>query len=162
MTPGSITIISGCPASGKSTLARRTAGANPDTVHLRTDDFYTAITNLIDPSLPEAKQQNENIVRQFSAVASSLSEDGHNVLIDGVVGPWMLPIVKEQIMGFSYLVLHPDVEEVVRRGAARIDQPVPERAIRKMHLEFEKHCAGFEKHYVTELDYLDPDSFRLE
>ena len=154
-TANKVILVSGCPAAGKTTLAQRivldtntqpSTGSRP--VHIHTDDFYTALPDLIDPSLPASKTQNENIVRQFSKVAARLAGDGHSVVVDGVIGPWMLPFVTEWLDQFYYVVLHPSLEQVTARGAARTDQPVSELAIQKMHQAFTEAEPGFERHYL--------------
>ena len=147
-TQADITIISGAPATGKTTLAARLAAADDRIIHLRTDPFFTALPDMIDPAHPASKQQNENIVRQYCAVARSLADDGYQVLIDGVVGPWMLTIVGEQLRRFAYVVLHPPLETTVSQGAARQEQPVPEAVIRKMHAAFERYRSGYEQHFI--------------
>ena len=143
-----VTIVSGCPGAGKTTLARYLATAQPDGLHLATDPFYDALPNLIDPASPAAKEQNENIVRSFCCVASSFEDDGQNVELDGVVGPWMLPIVKSQLFSFYYLILQPTLETAINRVGQRIEQPVPKSVIIKMHGQFARQSEA--RHIISE------------
>ena len=60
----------------------------------------------------------------------------------------MLPVIDPLLPRFHYIILHPPLEVVLRRGADRTEQPVTEKSIRKMHEEFSKARSGFEAHYV--------------
>lgn len=150
MTPGSVAIISGCPASGKSTLARQLAATSDKYLHLQTDLFFNSMRGLIDPSLPEARHQNENIVRQYCGVANGFREDGYHVLVDGVVGPWMLSIVTGALRTFRYAILHPNLTTALSRGASRREKHVSPESISKMHSEFTGCLPEYEAYYFED------------
>ena len=131
--------------SGKTTYGNlRPASSSADR------SFFEALVGLIDPSLPESKQQNENIVRQYCAVARGFSQDGYMVVMDGVIGPWMLGIVSDFFTEFRYAILHPDLETVLARGAFRQEKQVNPESISKMHMEFAMHFPGFEPYYFVD------------
>jgi adenylate kinase family enzyme len=58
---GEVTILTGPPGAGKTTVAELIASdADVPTVHLTTDLFYRAIrAGYVPPYLPEAQRQNE-------------------------------------------------------------------------------------------------------
>jgi adenylate kinase family enzyme len=54
-----ILLISGPSRAGKTTIGRMLAGAFDLSVHIRADDFVPLVVNgWIEPSLPDAEQQN--------------------------------------------------------------------------------------------------------
>ncbi|MFG2291162.1 AAA family ATPase [Streptomyces sp. NPDC048595] len=88
---GSLTLLAGPPGSGKSTVAELLASqAERPTVHLHTDTFYMWIrSGLVPPYLPQAARQNE-VVQNVMIDAACAYADGYDVILDGILGPWML------------------------------------------------------------------------
>ena len=86
----SITIISGCPGTGKTTLSRALARAAPAGLHLITDTFYHFPAHPLDPTTPESHAQNTTIITKIGRAADASGEGGYDVFLDGVVGPWFL------------------------------------------------------------------------
>ena len=93
----SITIVSGCPGSGKTTLARRLASLAERGLHLLSDTFYQFPARPIDPSTPAAHQQNTSIIRALGRAAASFAGDEYTVVLDGVIGPWFLPVLVSEL-----------------------------------------------------------------
>lgn len=130
----SITIVSGCPGSGKTTLAKGLARSGAQGLHLPSDLFYDFPATPIDPTLPESHHQNTIIMRALARSARAFAEGGYHVLLDGVIGPWFLPVLREELAAgpsVSYLVLRVGEAEALRRVRRR-EGPGPSAAVRKM------------------------------
>lgn len=134
-----LTIISGCPGVGKTTLARELARRQQYGVHLVTDDFYRYLSHRLDPSTPESKSQNTTVVRAFLRAAWAFLEGGYDVYLDGVVGPWWLDEISCQFSDFDYVILHADLETVLERTAnrgRRTQASANSTVVRTMHKQF--------------------------
>lgn len=158
--PVPILVLTGSPGSGKTTAARRLAGASPRGLHMITDDYYAWPAHKIDPTRPESKAQNEAIARAFCRAATAFQEAGYEVVIDGIVGPWMLPLVAEELRRsaatMAYAVLRVDLATAIERATARAGTPAPRRVVEQMHAEF-ADLGRFEAN-VVEARGLDPDA----
>ena len=124
MTQGRIVLITGCPGTGKTTVASRLARTSvlERSVHLHTDDFYQALSKgAVPPWLPDAKEQNEIIVEAFLASAKRFAGGGYDVIVDGVVGPWVLAPWRAaaESCEIHYVVLRADLETTLARAMGR-------------------------------------------
>ena len=89
---GRIVIITGCPGTGKSTAAAQAAShsALEKSVYLHTDTFYAALRKgAIPPWMPASDTQNRVVIEAFLAAARRFADGSYEVIVDGVVGPWM-------------------------------------------------------------------------
>jgi predicted kinase len=135
-----ITIVTGSPGAGKTTLSRRAAQADPRGLHLVTDVFYTFPAHPISPVLPESREQNAAMIAAATRAAAAFASHGYAVFLDGIVGPWFLPVVAAELAStdvrVEYVVLRVSLAEAVRRATTRA-QPGPEAVVRRMHAAFE-------------------------
>jgi len=130
-----IVVVSGCPGSGKSTLARGLARSRARGLHLDSDVFYGFPAVPIDPALPAAHDQNLAVMRALARSARAFAEGNYEVFLDGVVGPWFLPLLLAELRdgpALAYIVLRVSEEEAVRRVRER-DGPGRSPRVRKMH-----------------------------
>ena len=117
-----LTIVSGSPGSGKTTLCSRLAKSTPRGLHIPSDIFYSFPGNPINPTLPEARSQNASIIRALGASSAAFLASGYDVFLDGIVGPWFLPTLLEEIphdFAVAYLLLTIDQQEALERVRGR-------------------------------------------
>lgn len=145
----SITIISGSPGCGKTSLCACLAKMDSLGAHIETDRFFHFIPHRLDPSLPESKSQNEMVVRSYITSAKIFSEGGYSVFLDGVIGPWLFPTILPLRGEFNYVLLHADLEVMQARIESRKgqDSAIPEIAIR-MHGQFADIVDNYRKYAI--------------
>lgn len=114
-----LAIISGAPGSGKTTLAQGLARRSASGVHVVTDEFYRFLAHRLDPSTPESRTQNTSVVKAFLNAARSFHEDGYDVYVDGVIGPWWLDDIVRIFPRFDYVILHADLPTMSSRAPLR-------------------------------------------
>lgn len=122
---GDVVLLTGPPGAGKSTTATALSLSFEKSVHLHTDDFWRYITaGAVAPYLAESETQNKVVMRVIAQAAFTYAEGGYVVVVDGVVGPWMLghfvrALGESSTRGMHYVVLRPAREATLARAQAR-------------------------------------------
>lgn len=94
-------------------------------MHLHTDDFYGFIAaGYIPPYLAEADTQNHTVMEVALGAAFAYADGGFDVVVDGIVGPWMLDHCRRRAaahpdIAVHYVVLRPSRETTLGRAQAR-------------------------------------------
>ena len=117
-----ISLISGCPCAGKTTLSKALASSEKKSIHLPLDSFFGFLVHPISPILPESHQQNISILKSGARTAKAFFEDGYHVFVDGVILPWALLVILEEFKSevpVEYIVLRTSLEDELKRAANR-------------------------------------------
>jgi predicted ABC-type ATPase len=133
-------VVTGPPGAGKSTVAERVSAAFSPAALVRGDDFFTFWTQgAIPPWLPEAREQNEVILRAAAAACGTFVRGGCTVVYDGVLGPWFLPTFTAAtgLSRLHYAVLLPSVDRCLERVAGRTGHTFTDpTATAQLHADF--------------------------
>src|SRR5579875_2659004 len=136
--PAPITVITGPPGAGKTTIAAALARSTRLGVHLVTDTWYRwIVTGFVAPWKPEANDQNATVIEAIGASAARLAAGGYDVAVDGIVRPSRQAALDRAVR---------------RTGDRELRDPDP---ITLMYEAFED-LGPFERHVVDTTDQ-DPD-----
>jgi cytidylate kinase len=151
---GEVIILTGPPASGKTTVAELlAANASVPTVNLTTDLFYRSIrTGFVLPFLPEAERQNEVVIEAIVRTVATFAHGSYDVVVDGIIGPWFLPpfraVAEQDGLAVSYVVLRPDLGTTLSRAEARGGHELKDvDAITGLHAAFAQ-LGDLERHAI--------------
>lgn len=144
-----ITIISGTPGAGKTSLAHFLSLDERNAVHIESDVFFRFLAHRVDPSLPEAHEQNSTVVRAYVSAALEYSDGGYLVYLDGVIGPWMLPLIVSMAPNIEYVLLHAPLDVALARTKGRASQASAKPdVVRRMHELFSKAIEAYQRHVI--------------
>ena len=144
-----ISLISGCPCSGKTTLANTLSSSEEKSIHLPLDSFFGFLVHPISPILPESHQQNISILKSGARTAKAFFEDGYHVFVDGVILPWALLVILEEFKSevpVEYIVLRASLDDELKRATER-HHPTIISSVKHMHPSF-ADLGALEKHVL--------------
>jgi cytidylate kinase len=145
-----IIVLTGTLGSGKTTVAKLLAGMLANGVHVESDVFYRFFSHPIAPHLVAAGKQNEAAIAAACQTARSLCVRGYPVVLEGILGPWFLPLISSElgpeITDRRYIVLRTSIEEALRRVRLRGDGTRDE-VVAAMHPQFSS-LGDFEQNVV--------------
>ena len=154
MLEGEVLVVTGPPGAGKSTLSAALVRRLEKGVVVEGDPFFDWVRQgFIPPWEPASHAQNETVIRAIGAAAAQYAAGGYGVLVEGIIGPWMLPTFTTAAGApFHYVVLRPSADAAMARAVARTEpalvDPVP---IEKMHREF-ADLGHLERHVIDSTD----------
>jgi len=131
------------------------ADAEERVVLLDGDEFWRVIRRgRMSPWLPESHDQNTAVVRILATTAAGYAAAGYPVIVDGIVGPWFLPVftdaTREAGVALHYVVLRASLavalERVADRNVGVVDAGF-EAGIRHMWRQF-SDLGALERHVV--------------
>lgn len=133
-----IVIITGSPGAGKTTVAARLAKAAPRGLHLPADVFFAFPAHPVSPYRADGHEQNTDIMIALARAAAAFSQRGYEVFLDGIFGPWFLPVITEVIysenIALEYVVLRAPLDITLRRVQAR-EGHGKDHIVRQMHAQ---------------------------
>ncbi|WP_341676486.1 AAA family ATPase [Niveibacterium sp. SC-1] len=152
-------ILSGSLGSGKTTVAKLLAASFERGTHIESDIFYTFFSHPIAPHLPTATSQNRAAIASATQAARSLCASGYDVVLEGIFGPWFLPVICGELadahLDLRYVVLRTTVEAALSRVRQRAGAALDE-VVSAMHPQFES-LGPWEPH-VLETTELAPQA----
>ena len=147
-----IIFVTGCPGTGKTSIAAQLAKQSSKAVHLPIDAFYTFLIHFVDPTNPDSDEQNRAVGAAAGQAALAFADGGYDVIADGVWGPWHMDQLVDVMSGTShtveYIVLRANLDETLKRASERHDaDKFPLDAVKFMHEQF-ANLGDYEPHAV--------------
>jgi predicted ABC-type ATPase len=122
-----LVLLAGPPGAGKTTVGRLVAGRWSPSMCISSDWFWTTIVHgAIAPWEEAADAQNRAMVRAAVATGRRAAEAGYVTVVEGVLGPWLLEVVRDELSGcpvpVHYVVLRPDLPTCLARAVGRVHE----------------------------------------
>lgn len=151
---GSILIVTGPAASGKSSVARYIAEASAEpSVHLQGDDFFRALkVGRLRGWEGGSTPQHEVVFEALGSAARSFAIGGYFVILDSLIRPRYYKILTDAIetddIETDYVVLRPSWSETQKRSRQR-DESLRHRddILRELHIAF-NDLGSLESHVI--------------
>lgn len=150
----SVTVLTGPPGAGKTTVASVLARSSTLGVHLVADQcFHWIVSGYVAPWLEESGRQNSTVIDVLGTASARYAAGGYDVVVDGIVGPWFLDRFLRASgtapPALSYVILRPARGVALRRAVDRNrdEHLVDERTVAAMYDVFED-LGVFEAHVV--------------
>ncbi len=128
-----LTIITGPPGAGKSTISRLLAQITKNSARVSCDDMRDLILNgRASPNGPDWKGQLETGAKNSSIVAKNLFNDGFNVFLDDVICTREIFEIYSKLLKKEkpvFILLLPSKECVIKRDLTRGENALKDRAI---------------------------------
>ena len=118
-------LISGIPASGKTTTSKKLAESLDKSIYISADELRT--NNQVLPYInteEEVKEYSEKVIRKQSNLAKSMLEKSITPILDEVVGRQELSLYKDYLEGYDllFVTLNPPFHIVVERDNERSEE----------------------------------------
>jgi len=143
-TPSSIIVIAGLPGAGKSTVAARLASLWPHAAHIEADQLQRMIVSggrwpTSDAALDgEATRQLALRLRSACMLARAFSDAGFTAIVDDIcIGPRLQALRTELGRPFCFVMLHPRLDVLAARNAARASAGVKRDAFAQARALFD-------------------------
>lgn len=137
----SIIVLTGSLGSGKTTVGKLLASRLSNGAHIESDVFYTFFSHPIAPHLPEADKQNKAAIAAACKAAKALYQRGYCVVLEGIFGPWALPLISAELATHTadvrYIILRTTLDEAIKRVRGRSGMSLDE-VVATMHPQFEQ------------------------
>ena len=147
---GNILVLTGSPGAGKSTTARSlVATSGGPAVHLHSDDFWHFIRKGAIPQyLTKARRQNEVVMGVLAHAAEGYAKGDYFVVVDGIIGPWLIHPFRSLGLPLHYIVLRPALDAAIERCRFRGGDTLADpEAISALHKQFSM-LDEFEKYVI--------------
>ena len=163
-------LLTGPPGAGKTTLSSQFATHSPRSACVHADYFLTLVVNgFVAPWERAAEEQNRTLLRAASATAARLLAGGYDTVLEGILGPWHLNEIRDELRGFggalSYVIVRPDLVTCLTRASKRVvedpqhrDALSDEGPVRQLHAAFNS-LVGYDRHVLDTTDQLLEESF---
>jgi len=150
----SLTIITGCPGTGKTTVSRHIVRSFDRGVYIEGDAFFRFLDNPILPTESESHDQNRIVLAATFAAAKVYLAGGYDVVVDGIYGPWFLKEVAKDLLAEpsvpdllpTYVILTADQDETLHRVTTRADaDKFAVEGVRQMYQAFAR-ASAYDRH----------------